>query len=333
MRARCRARRSGTGCEMATPCPGIGSERNHGRQSVASSVNEASACSIVARPACACSHASPLGERPPRNVFEGHVIRRDHAGTRPAFDRHIANGHPLLHVRARMAHPYIRRRARPAADPDPRDKRQDDVLRGHPPLSVPSTRTSMSSAVAEAGTESQGHVPPRFVPMPKARAPNAPCVDGVAVAADDRHPRLCKPEFRPDDVDDAAVATPCRTARRTRPVGLPSRLICLAASLSAMGSDWSSESMVHRRHRPVGPAHLSPRPRTRRTPAATSLHGRGEDRSPGRSARRARRRRHGRPDLLHEGARRSGRHARERTRGAPSGLVGGPVSAIGTAAA
>ena len=41
--------------------------------------------------------------------------------------------------------------------------------------------------------------------MPKASAPNAPWVDGVAVAADDGHARLGAALLRADDVDDALI--------------------------------------------------------------------------------------------------------------------------------
>ena len=57
-----------------------------------------------------------------------------------------------------------------------------------------------------------------LVPMPKARAPNAPCVAGVRVAADDRHARLGQAQLRPDHVHDAlALVARCRRAgRRSR---------------------------------------------------------------------------------------------------------------------
>ena len=45
-----------------------------------------------------------------------------------------------------------------------------------------------------------------LVPMPKASAPNAPCVDGVRVAADDGHAGLGDAELGADDVDDALLA-------------------------------------------------------------------------------------------------------------------------------
>jgi hypothetical protein len=39
--------------------------------------------------------------------------------------------------------------------------------------------------------------------MPKARAPDAPCVEGVAVAADDGDAGLCQALLRPHHMDDA----------------------------------------------------------------------------------------------------------------------------------
>ena len=48
--------------------------------------------------------------------------------------------------------------------------------------------------------------PTSVVPMPKARAPNAPCVEVWRVAADDGLARLRDAELGPDDVHDAAAA-------------------------------------------------------------------------------------------------------------------------------
>ena len=44
-----------------------------------------------------------------------------------------------------------------------------------------------------------------LVPMPKASAPNAPCVEVCAVAADDRHAGLGQAQLRADDVHDALL--------------------------------------------------------------------------------------------------------------------------------
>src|ERR1700688_2138192 len=43
------------------------------------------------------------------------------------------------------------------------------------------------------------------VPMPKANAPNAPCVLGVAIAADDRHPRLRQSKLWADYMDNPLI--------------------------------------------------------------------------------------------------------------------------------
>ena len=71
-------------------------------------------------------------ERTAVEVLERRIVRRDHAGARAAFDRHVADGHALFHSRARMAEPvYSMTHAGAAADADPRDQRENDVFGGH----------------------------------------------------------------------------------------------------------------------------------------------------------------------------------------------------------
>ena len=55
------------------------------------------------------------------------------------------------------------------------------------------------------GSAARARRAPGVVPMPKAIAPNAPWVRGVAVAAGDGHARLGQAVFGSDDVDDALV--------------------------------------------------------------------------------------------------------------------------------
>ena len=145
------------------------------------------------------------------------------------------------------------------------DDRQHDVLRrARPAPACRPPRTSMffagfCSSVCVASTCSTSDVP-----MPNASAPIAPCVRGVAVAADDGHARQADALLRPDDVDDALprVAAPGNRARRTRrrcaPASRPGcRLSCSAMpALRSRGRD----VVVHHRDRRVRPAHLRARP-------------------------------------------------------------------------
>jgi hypothetical protein len=74
-----------------------------------------------------------------------------------------------------------------------------------------------------------------LVPMPNASAPNAPCVAGVRVAADDRHARLGDAQLRADDMNDALIAR-VHVVELDAELGavLRSVAICLAAIWSTM---------------------------------------------------------------------------------------------------
>ena len=81
-----------------------------------------------------------------------------------------------------------------------------------------------------------------LAPMPKASAPKAPCVRGVAVAADERDARQGEAELRTDDVDDAVaivahrdvvdpeVARSSASSRETCRAASPSRQRQVAAA-------------------------------------------------------------------------------------------------------
>ena len=66
------------------------------------------------------------------HIAEGRRIRRDHAGSGAALDRHIADRHPPLHRQpADRRSPVLDHVAAAAVDPDPADDPERDVLSGH----------------------------------------------------------------------------------------------------------------------------------------------------------------------------------------------------------
>ena len=75
-------------------------------------------------PGGACRGVRPSGE-----VLERRVVRGDQAGPRAALDAHVADRHPLFHGQRpdRLA-AVLEDVAGPAADADPRDQVEDDVL-------------------------------------------------------------------------------------------------------------------------------------------------------------------------------------------------------------
>ena len=117
-------------------------------------------------------------ERAAVKILERRVVRRDQSRARAAFDRHVADGHALFHrERANGRAGVLEHAARAAADADPRDQGQDDVLRRHAfaeagrpraPDNVFDLRCSRHCVASTCSTS--------LVPMPNASAPNAPCV-------------------------------------------------------------------------------------------------------------------------------------------------------------
>ena len=70
-----------------------------------SNVAPGSVGSLLQR-ATAASQAAPFGARGAVvEVFERRLVGRDHAGARAGFDRHVADGHALVHVERAMAAP------------------------------------------------------------------------------------------------------------------------------------------------------------------------------------------------------------------------------------
>ena len=90
----------------------------------------------------------------------------------------------------------------PAADPDPGNQREDDVLGRHAgiELAVDSYLVRLRVALQERlGREDHLDL---AGPNPERERPERSVGRGVRVAAHDRHPRLGQPQLRSDDVDD-----------------------------------------------------------------------------------------------------------------------------------
>ena len=208
----------------------------------------------------ACSHAAPgRRARPALEVRERRLVGRDHPRPRAGLDRHVADRHPLFH-RQRRGSPRPRTRARGRCR---RPRRAGRSRRGSCPWRV----TPGGSVAVEADAHRLRPVCGRHcvastcstsdVPMPKASAPNAPCVRRVAVAADDRHARLRQAELRADHVDDALAAAAGREERHAelRAVARAARRAAPCASGSRRPApSLGRDVVIHRREREVGPA-------------------------------------------------------------------------------
>ena len=137
-------------------------------------------------------------------VLERRVVGRDQAGPRAAFDAHVADRHPLLHRQAADGVAGVFEDvAGPAADPDPGDQREDDVLgadAGRQPAVDPDL-VGLRVAL-EQRLRGEDHLDLARADAERERAERAVRA-GVRIAADDRHARLGQAELRPDDMDDA----------------------------------------------------------------------------------------------------------------------------------
>jgi hypothetical protein len=142
-----------------------------------------------------------------QRVFERARVGRDHAGARAGFDRHVADGHALVH-----RHGLDRRTAElehvagAAGDADLADDGEDQVLGRHAfgqpvhhidceSLGLALQQALRGQYVADfGGADAEGESAERAVSR------------RVAVTANNGLAGLSKSEFGPDDVHDAAPA-------------------------------------------------------------------------------------------------------------------------------
>ena len=118
--------------------------------------------------------------------------------------------------------------AGPAADPDPGDQREDDVLgadAGREPAVDPDLVGLRSALEQRLGREDHLDL---ARPDPERERPERAVGRGVRVAADDRHPGLGQAQLGADDVDDAL-------ARRAEAVERDAELRAVARQLVDLG--------------------------------------------------------------------------------------------------
>ena len=118
--------------------------------------------------------------------------------------------------------------AGPAADADPGDEREDDVLGADPGLepAVHPDLVGLRPALEQA-LGGEDHLDLARAD-PEREGPERAVRGGVAVAADDRHPGLGQAELGPDDVDDALV-------RAADPVERDPELVAVRRQLVDLG--------------------------------------------------------------------------------------------------
>ena len=153
-----------------------------------------------------CGPAFEIGER--------RVVGRDHPRPGTGLDRHVADRHPVLHREAanRLAR-VLEHMTDPAGDAEPADRAEDHVLRRHVGRQLAleadahRARPRLRQALRREHVLDLGRADAE-----RERAERA-VGRGVAVAADDRHPRLRQPELRADHVDDPFAAAAGREER------------------------------------------------------------------------------------------------------------------------
>ena len=147
--------------------------------------------------------------RPARQVLERRVVRGDHPGARPRLDRHVADRHPLVHRQRSDGRPGVLDDvAGSAAHADFRDDAEDEVLGRHPgvePSLDPDLQRPRSGLQQALRHQDVRHFRGAD---PERQRPEGPVCRRVAVAADDRHPRLRQSQLRPDDVHDPLPLAP-----------------------------------------------------------------------------------------------------------------------------
>ena len=138
------------------------------------------------------------------DVLEGRVVRGDEPGPRAALDAHVADGHPLLHGQgADGLAGVLEDVAGAAADADPGDEREDDVLGADAGRQAAVDADLVGLRVALQERLGGEHHLDLAGPDPERERPERAVRARVRVAAHDGHPRLRQPELRADDVDDA----------------------------------------------------------------------------------------------------------------------------------
>ena len=165
----------------------------------------------------------PLGrELLAAQVIDGGLVRVDVADARAAFDRHVADRHPLVH-----RHPVdgvagiFVGVADPTVHAEAADDLEDDVL-GVDPGRQPARHADAADLQRiHRQALRREHVADLRGPDPEGDRAERAVSGGVAVAARDGHPGLGEAELRPDHVHDALRAAAQVEQRNPRFPGVP----------------------------------------------------------------------------------------------------------------
>ena len=141
-----------------------------------------------------------------REIGEGRLVRRDQAGLGAGLDRHVADGHALVHRQAADGRAAVFDDVAGAAgDADLLDDGQHQVLGGYATaertLDVDRQRLRLALQQALRGQ----HVADLGGADAEGQRTEGAVRARVAVATDDRLARARQAQFRADDVDDAAA--------------------------------------------------------------------------------------------------------------------------------
>ena len=140
---------------------------------------------------------------PALDPLEGRLVGGDHPRAAAALDRHVADRHPVLHRQAgdRLAR-VLDRVADHAAGAEPADRRQDQVLGGDAAAELARVGDPHRLRALLHQALRGEHVLDLGGADPEGERAEGAVGGGVAVAADDRHPRLGQPELGADHVHD-----------------------------------------------------------------------------------------------------------------------------------
>ena len=207
-------------------------------------------------------------------IRERRVVGGDQPGARPGLDRHVADRHAALHrERTDRLAAVFDDRSDPAAGADPLDDREHDVLGGHAGGQVALDRDRHGAGRALGERLGREDVLDLARPDPERKGTERAVGRGVAVAADDGHPRLGEALFGSDHVDDSlpGIAHPEQANAELGAVlgedlDLAPRDRIRDPQFEPRGRD----VVVHRRDGELGTAHAGARSAAaRRRPAGT----------------------------------------------------------------
>jgi len=144
------------------------------------------------------------GKLPSFYIGKGCLIGSNQSTAGPAFNTEVTEGHPSLHGKAAHRLPGIfNEMACSSASGYLRNDIQCNILGRHPLAqhSVDSDTHPLRSWLQNA-LAGQNHFHLRGA-YPKGHRPESPMGTGMTVATDNGHPRLRKPQLRPNHMDDA----------------------------------------------------------------------------------------------------------------------------------